>query len=91
MANWKVEALYVSSDNDVVVAVAWACFGNGIMRGKLTLGPPGEPFVQYADLTKDKVLGWVWEQVSREQVEADVNGVGPQSSSVAAKPLPWAE
>lgn len=31
MANWKVEALYVAPENDVVTAVAWACYGNNPM------------------------------------------------------------
>jgi hypothetical protein len=49
------------------------------------------PFVQYADLTEDKVLGWVWAQVDKEFVEKDVDGVAPDVPVVAAKPLPWVE
>jgi hypothetical protein len=91
MANWKVEALYVAPEKDVVTAVAWACYGNNTMRGKLTLGPPGVPFVEYAELTEDKVLGWVWAQVDKQFVENDVDAVAPDVPVVAAKPLPWLE
>jgi len=94
MSNWKIEGLYVAQTADyadVVTDVSWACYGNNTMRGKLTLGPPGVPFVQYADLTEDKVLGWVWTQVDKEFVEKDVDGVAPDVPVVAAKPLPWVE
>jgi hypothetical protein len=94
MSNWKIEGLYVAQTADyadVVTDVSWACYGNNTMRGKLTLGFPGEPFVQYADLTEDKVLGWVWAQVDKAFVEADVDAAGANAPVVAVKPLPWVE
>ena len=91
MANWKVEALYVTPDNDVVTAVAWACSGNNTMRSKLTLGPPGEPFIDYADLTEDKVLGWVWAKVDKTFIENDVDAASAKMAAITVKPLPWME
>jgi len=93
MANWKVEALYVSQTADhadVVTDVAWACYGNNPMRGKLALNAPGEPFVSYADLTESTVLDWVWSKIDRAFVEADVDSAVPVVSAPAIKSLPWA-
>ena len=89
MANWKVEGLYVTPDNDVVTAVAWACCGNNTMRSKLALGEPGKPFVSYADLTEDAVLSWVWARVDKAFVEKDVDAALPAAPPVTLKPLPW--
>ena len=94
MANWKVEGLYVAQTSDhadVVTDVAWACYGNNTMRGKLALGEPGKPFVSYADLTEDTVLSWVWEKIDKAFVETDVDGDLPVASAAAYKPLPWME
>ena len=89
--NWKVEALYVlqtGNHADVVTDVAWACYGNREIRGKVSLDSPGPSFVEYGDLTEQQVLEWVWAKVDRAINEKYVNAIiaAPADTS---KPLPW--
>ena len=86
---------------DVVVVAHWRCDGTETQNGKTynsgaygTAGftyTAGAPFTPYASLTKEQVLGWVWESVDKTATEAGVRSsldslVNPPIVSPA---LPW--
>jgi hypothetical protein len=50
-----------------------------------------EPFIEYASLTQDEVLNWVWTHGSiREAIEDIVNGkLAVAMNPVVTVPLPW--
>jgi L-aminopeptidase/D-esterase-like protein len=51
----------------------------------------GETFVDYATLTEATVLGWLWEKVDKEVVEAALEAqIEAQRTPVKASGLPWA-
>lgn len=51
----------------------------------------GESFVNYDTLTEQTVLGWLWEKVDKEAVEAALTAqINAQKAPVSANGLPWA-
>jgi hypothetical protein len=50
----------------------------------------GDSFVDYASLTKETVLGWLWTKVDKEVVEAALAAqIEAQKNPVKASGLPW--
>jgi len=99
---WTISALdcapLEAGKTNVVKTVHWSCTGvdgahAGTIYATCALPPPGQPFVDYAELTQDKVLGWVWANgVNKAATEAAVqkqidNQINPP---VIRPPLPWA-
>lgn len=91
MITWKVTSLNVAQtpEPNTVTEVSYtATHADGAnMSGSARLGPPGEPFVSYTDLTEQQVLEWLWDYVSQEATEALLAERAAQS---AADALPWA-
>lgn len=94
---WKIESLEVTPVagdlKDVVTRCAWSCTAkeNGkvfSVGSNKYLGAPGDTFVEFANLTEDEVLGWVWangiNKSAAEQAAAD----GLKELSVV-KAVPW--
>ena len=51
----------------------------------------GNSFVNYDTLTEETVLGWVWQKVDKEAVEAALTAqINAQKAPVSANGLPWA-
>ena len=102
---WKVEGLdcYPTKDSktDVVITVHWRCNGSEENDSKTyhstsygTVGvtyEDGDAFTPFADLTKDQVLGWVWESVDKNETEASVQkSIDNQINPPIIQPdLPW--
>ena len=52
----------------------------------------GDSFVNYNTLTQETVLGWLWEKVDKEDVEAALTAqINAQKAPVKANGLPWGE
>lgn len=52
----------------------------------------GDSFVNYDTLTEETVLGWVWEKVDKEAVEAALTAqINAQKAPVSASGLPWTQ
>ena len=52
----------------------------------------GDSFVNYDTLTEETVLGWVWEKVDKEAVEAALTAqINAQKQPATANGLPWGE
>jgi hypothetical protein len=50
----------------------------------------GDSFVDYASLTEETVLGWLWTKVDKEVVEAALAAqIEAQKNPVKASGLPW--
>ena len=50
----------------------------------------GDSFVDYASLTKETVLGWLWTKVDKEVVETALAAqIEAQKNPVKASGLPW--
>jgi hypothetical protein len=53
-------------------------------------GFDGELTTPYEDLTKEQVLGWVWEKVNKEETEASLaSQIEAQKNPVIATGVPW--
>jgi len=99
---WTISQLdcYPQADGvtDVVFTVHWRCNGIDGTYGGTTYGScgvtvdPAEPFTDFADLTLDQVLGWVWASgVDKDANEAAVAAQieGQINPTVVTPPLPW--
>jgi hypothetical protein len=100
--NWNIPQMdcYPEKDGltDVVFTVHWRCTGvDGIYSGS-SYGTCGVtldtdvPYTPYADLTKEQVLGWVWESgVDKEETEAKIDNQieAQQNPPVVSPPIPW--
>ena len=52
----------------------------------------GESFVSYDTLTQETVLGWLWQKVDKDTVEAALTTqINAQKAPVVANGLPWGE
>ena len=104
---WKVEGLDCQptkdSKTDVVITVHWRCNGSeendsktyrSTFYGTVSVTyQDGDDFTPFADLTKDQVLGWVWEDVDKDETESNVQkGIDDQRNPPITQPtLPWAQ
>jgi hypothetical protein len=53
-------------------------------------GFDGELITPYEDLTKEQVLGWVWEKVNKEETEGNLaSQIETQKNPVTATGVPW--
>ena len=104
---WNISAMdcypQAEGETDVVFTVYWRCNGTQEQEGKTYSGSvyntcgvtytAGSPYIPYADLTQDDVLGWIWASgVDKDATEAAVqqqidNAINPP---VVTPPLPWA-
>lgn len=104
--NWTISALncYPESEGqtNVVFTVHWRCDGSQEIDGKTYHGSvysttgisytSGSTYIPYANLTKEDVLGWVWNSgIDKNSIEAAVqlqinNAVNPP---VITPVLPW--
>ena len=99
--NWEVSQLNCHSQSDnktnVVFNIHWRCTGvdgayTGTVYSTASVPAPTDSFTEFADLTQDQVLGWIWSSgVDKDSAEAAVqaqidNQITPPVVSPA---LPW--
>jgi hypothetical protein len=88
-------------ETDVVFTVHWRCDGTdgtyygGVYGSQGVSIDPEAPFVPYAELTQDQVIGWVQAAMGEEQVAALKANIDGQIENqinppVVTPPLPWA-
>ena len=98
---WTISALDCKPQEgnltDIVITAHWSCTGTqddktASVYATCSFSQPGDPFIPYADLTQDQVLGWCWANgVDKDATEAAVqtqldNLINPP---VITPPLPW--
>lgn len=88
---------------DVVVWAQWVCTGAEEVNGQEFVNQTqglasftieqGGSFTPYDQLTQEQVLGWVWQSVSKPDVEVSVQVALDQESKPkpSVLPLPWAQ
>lgn len=103
---WSITALncypQAEGQTDVVFVCHWTCSGTQEQDGKTYSGSvystcgvtyvAGTPYIPYAQLTQDDVLGWIWSSgVDKDATEAAVNLQIAQAINppVVTPPLPW--
>ena len=92
MFNWTVSAMdyTVSQDGlaNVVTTVHWRVSkedgdNSGSSYGTVGLEPPGESFVEWADITEDMAVGWAKAALGDEQVAATEAAIDAQIAEKA--------
>lgn len=94
--NWSITKLIVKPKlghhENAVAYVAWkAAKGVAEKFGTIALKEPGDGFVPYAQLTEAQVLSWVWANIDKNEIEAQL--AEPSIAilgDTAVLPLPWA-
>ena len=88
-----------AGETDVVVVVNWICTGTDGVNTARTAGATGipfiadDPFIPYADLTNDIVIGWVQDALGVDGVTDVTDNLDGQLVALATpqvtQPLPW--
>ena len=102
MFNWTVSAMdyAVSQDGhtNVVNTVHWRVSKtdgdhSGSSYGTVGLEPPGESFVEWADITEDMAVGWAKAAMGDEQVaavEASIDAqIAEQANPTSGTGVSW--
>ena len=91
---WQINNLERQSTDGLVTVVHWGAsatdgdFSAGIVNTQVL--ERGESFVSYDTLTQETVLGWLWDKVDKEAVEAALEAqIEAQKTPVVLSGLPW--
>lgn len=95
--NWNI----VTCEHDVVTggitAAHWECIAiDGDYRARvygsegLNHDPSSPDFITYANVTEAEVLNWVWGEVDKDEIEANLAAaIDAQKNPVTASGTPW--
>lgn len=82
VAHWRVTDNETSGDNTYTASSYGAC--------NLIPDPSASDFVPYADLTESTVLGWVFAEVNKSEVEASLTAqIAEQKNPTQGEGVPW--
>ena len=91
---WTINNLERQTSDGLVTVVHWGAlavdgdYSAGIVNTQAL--ERGESFVSYDTLTEQTVLGWLWEKVDKDAVEAALTAqIEAQKAPVKAHGLPW--
>ena len=94
MTTWTINKLDRETADGLVTTIHWGAsavdgdFSASIVNTQQL--ERGDSFVDYATLTEATVLGWLWEKVDKEAVEAALEAqIEAQRTPVKASGLPW--
>ena len=93
---WTINNLERQTSDGLVTVVHWgATASDGDYSASIVNTQAlerGDSFVSYDTLTEETVLGWLWEKVDKEAVEAALEAqIEAQKAPVSANGLPWGE
>lgn len=90
---WKIVQLDRKAADGFVTTAHWTVFatdGEYSASSYSTCSFDGELITPYEDLPEEQVLGWVWEQVNKEETEASLTSqIEAQKNPVLATGVPW--
>jgi hypothetical protein len=94
---WRIAQLERQTDTGGVITAHWNVYSvdneyTATVYGSVIFTPdPNAPdFVPYEQLTEADVLGWVWNSVGKDEIEADLaSQIDAQKSPVTKVGLPW--
>ena len=82
VAHWRVREIETVGDNNYAAGSYGSC--------SFTPAPSASDFVPYADLTESTVLGWVFAEVNKSEVEASLTAqIAEQKTPTEAAGVPW--
>jgi DUF2075 family protein len=92
--NWQLDNLDRKASNGLVTTAHWratAQDGEYVASVYGTVGFEGEtPVIPYADLTKEEVLAWVYEKLSKDEIEANLaTQIEALKNPVQESGVPW--
>jgi len=91
--NWNIVQLDRKTADNYVTTAHWTCTatdGDYSASSYGAVGFSGELTTPYAELTKEQVLGWVWEQINKNEIEANLTAqINAQKNPVSATGVPW--
>ena len=94
---WKIEQMNRFVANGGVVTAYWRVIGTedghiATNYGGCSFAPDStsDDFIAYDDLTEEIVLGWVWDQINRDDIEAAlIAQIDQMKNPVEAHGVPW--
>jgi hypothetical protein len=90
---WNISQLDRKTADGFVTTAHWtvsATDGEYSASSYGSCGFDGELTTPYEDLTKEQVLGWVWEKVNKEEIESTLAAhIEAQKNPVTATGVPW--
>ena len=97
--SWTIGSMtHIIADGGVVSAEWRATATSGVHavtkydRQTFTPDPSSPSFVFYADLTKGDVLGWCYEQIDKDAIEASLTAkIDALENPTEANGVPWDE
>ncbi len=91
--NWNISQLDRKTEDGFVTTAHWTVVaedGEYSASAYGSAGFSGELTTPYASLTKEQVLGWVWESVNKDEMEATlVAQIEAKKNPVSATGVPW--
>ena len=93
MATWKILQLDRKTEDGFVTTAHWnvtATDGDFSASAYGSVGFSGDLTTPYEDLTEEQVLGWVWEQIDKAEIESNLAAqINAQKNPVSATGVPW--
>ena len=79
MVIWTISSLIKDPSNGGVRRVRWKALKEGANNSieigghlDLTPNPTDSNFIEYNDRTEEMVLGWIWAEVDKDEIETEV-------------------
>ena len=93
--NWSIQQLDRKTADGFVTTAHWTCTatdGDFSANAYGSVGFSGDLVTPYKDLTQAEVLGWVWEQIDKDEIEANLaKQIQAQKNPVSVAGVPWNE
>ena len=91
---WKINQIERNTSDGLVTTIHWTASAvDGYYSASINNTQQlerNDSFVDYASLTEETVLGWLWTKVDKEAVEAALTAkIEAQKNPVKASGLPW--
>jgi hypothetical protein len=91
--NWSIQQLDRKTADGFITTAHWTCTvtdGDFSASSYGAVSFSGELTTPYAELTKEQVLGWVWEQINKNEIEANLTAqINAQKNPVSVTGVPW--
>jgi hypothetical protein len=91
--NWSIVQLDRKTADGFVTTAHWTCTdtdGDFSANAYGTVGFSGDLVTPYENLTQEQVLGWVWEQIDKAEIEANLTKqIEAQKNPVSVTGVPW--
>jgi hypothetical protein len=93
--NWNIVELDRKTADGFVTTAHWNCTatdGDFSASAYGTVGFSGDLVTPYENLTQEQVLEWVWEQIDKAEIEANLTKqIEAQKNPVSVAGVPWNE